>query len=242
MEFRERLAGVLLGTAVGDALGLACEGMSAKRIARRFGRVDRYHLLGRTGYVSDDTEQSALVAQSLARQPAQRDRCVKAFRRSLLGWFWRLPWGVGLAMSGANRVSDVFREFLIDATALAALGTIADVVPLTGENRIIAHYGLGNLKRSKLTGIQALIDSAGLNGQILDSYHVGFLLAPRLNASGRMGHAGLAVELLTEATPERARDTQACGSSFTRRLPRVTDWPKCPRGKTIRSHPSIRMR
>lgn len=89
--------GVLLGTAVGDALGLVCEGMSARRIARRFGRLDRYHLLGRTGYVSDDTEQSALVAQSLARHPGDLDRCVRAFRRSLLGWFWRLPWGIGLA-------------------------------------------------------------------------------------------------------------------------------------------------
>lgn len=97
MDHRERLTGVLLGTAVGDALGLACEGMSPKRIARRFGRIDRYHLLGRTGYVSDDTEQSALVAQSLARHPADLDRCVRAFRRSLLGWFWRLPWGIGLA-------------------------------------------------------------------------------------------------------------------------------------------------
>lgn len=97
MDFRDRLAGVLLGTAVGDALGLVCEGMSAKRIAGRFGRLDRYHLLGRTGYVSDDTEQSALVAQSLARHPADPERCVRAFRRSLLGWFWRLPWGIGLA-------------------------------------------------------------------------------------------------------------------------------------------------
>ncbi len=97
MEFRERFRGVLLGTAVGDALGLVCEGMSARRIARRFGRLDRYHLLGRTGFVSDDTEQSALVAQCLARHPSQRDRCVRAFRRSLLGWFWRLPWGIGMA-------------------------------------------------------------------------------------------------------------------------------------------------
>jgi ADP-ribosylglycohydrolase len=97
MEIRDRLAGVLLGTAVGDALGLVCEGMSPERIARRFGRPDRYRLLGRTGYVSDDTEQSALVAQSLARHPADLDRCVRAFRRSLLGWFWRLPWGIGLA-------------------------------------------------------------------------------------------------------------------------------------------------
>jgi ADP-ribosylglycohydrolase len=97
MDFRDRLTGVLLGTAVGDALGLVCEGMSSRRISRRFGRLDRYHLLGRTGYVSDDTEQSALVAQSLARHPGDLDRCVRAFRRSLLGWFWRLPWGIGLA-------------------------------------------------------------------------------------------------------------------------------------------------
>jgi ADP-ribosyl-[dinitrogen reductase] hydrolase len=93
----DRLAGTLLGTALGDALGLPCEGMSAPAIARRFGAVDRYRLLGRTGFVSDDTEQAALVAQSLARHPDDPDACVRDFRRALLGWFCRLPWGVGLA-------------------------------------------------------------------------------------------------------------------------------------------------
>jgi ADP-ribosylglycohydrolase len=97
VDLRDRVAGALLGTALGDALGLPCEGMSAARIARRFGRLDRFRLLGRTGYVSDDTEQSALVAQSLAKFPSDPDRCARAFRRSLVGWFWRLPWGVGLA-------------------------------------------------------------------------------------------------------------------------------------------------
>src|SRR5205085_7296672 len=103
------------------------------------------------------------------------------------GVAFKLAWGIGQAMSGGQRVSSAFREFLIEATALAALGTIADVVPLVGENRILAHWGLGGLKQSKLHGIQALIESAGLTGQNLDSYHVGFLLAPRLNACGRMG-------------------------------------------------------
>jgi ADP-ribosyl-[dinitrogen reductase] hydrolase len=93
----DRLAGTLLGTALGDALGLPAEGMSAQAIARRFGRVDRFRLLGRTGFVSDDTEQAALVAQSLARHPDDPERCVRAFRRSLLGWFCRLPWGIGRA-------------------------------------------------------------------------------------------------------------------------------------------------
>jgi single-stranded-DNA-specific exonuclease len=112
---------------------------------------------------------------------------------------FKLAWGIGLAFSGATKVSDSFRAFLMEALALAALGTVADVVPLTGENRIIVSYGLGTLKRSTLTGIQALISSAGLDGQKLDSYHIGFLLAPRLNACGRMGHARQAVQMLTDA-------------------------------------------
>lgn len=92
----DRIAGVLLGTALGDALGLPAEGMSARAIARRFGRVERFRLLGSTGFVSDDTEQSALVAQSLVREPGDPGRCARAFRRALLGWFCRLPWGVGM--------------------------------------------------------------------------------------------------------------------------------------------------
>src|SRR6476660_5066069 len=97
MVTADRIAGTLLVTALGDALGLATEGMSARAIARRFGRAERFHLIGRTGFVSDDTEQAALVAQCLARHPDDVDRCVRAFRRSLLGWFCRLPWGVGRA-------------------------------------------------------------------------------------------------------------------------------------------------
>jgi single-stranded-DNA-specific exonuclease len=120
------------------------------------------------------------------------------------GVAFKLAWGIGLAVCGAEKVDAAFREYLVEATALAALGTIADVVPLVGENRILAHWGLGGLKNSKLHGIQALIASANLTGQQLDSYHVGFLLAPRLNACGRMGHAREAVEMLTKADAGRA--------------------------------------
>src|SRR5438874_9653982 len=121
------------------------------------------------------------------------------------GVAFKLAWGIGVASRGGNpKVSTEFREYLLEATALAALGTIADVVPLVGENRILAAFGLGGLKASKLVGIQALIESAGLTGQTLDSYHVGFLLAPRLNACGRMGHAREAVEMLTRADRAKA--------------------------------------
>lgn len=122
------------------------------------------------------------------------------------GVAFKLAWGVGMAMSGANRVSESFRAFLLEATALAALGTIADVVPLVGENRVLAYYGLSGLKASKLVGIRALIQSANLTGQKLDSFHVGFLLAPRLNACGRMGHARLAVEMLTTSDAAKAME------------------------------------
>ena len=93
----DRTAGTLLGIALGDALGLPCEGMSPRSIARRFRTVDRFRLLGQTGFVSDDTEQAALIAQSLARDSHDLDACVRAFRRALLGWFCSVPWGVGLA-------------------------------------------------------------------------------------------------------------------------------------------------
>jgi single-stranded-DNA-specific exonuclease len=120
------------------------------------------------------------------------------------GVAFKLAWGIGQAVSGGSRVNDDYRDYLINATAFAALGTIADVVPLVGENRILAAFGLGGLKSSKLQGIQALIESAQLTGQKLDSFHVGFLLAPRLNACGRMGHARLAVEMMTDASQTRA--------------------------------------
>ncbi|RUL85751.1 ADP-ribosylglycohydrolase family protein [Tautonia sociabilis] len=100
-DVTDRLAGTLLGTALGDALGLPAEGMSAAAIARRFGRVDRFRMLGGIGFVSDDTEQAALVAQALARHPDDLEASVRAFRRSLLGWFCRLPFGVGLGTARA---------------------------------------------------------------------------------------------------------------------------------------------
>jgi ADP-ribosyl-[dinitrogen reductase] hydrolase len=96
----DRLVGTLLGTAVGDALGVVVEGCRGDVIARRFPELDRYGLwpFVDVGIVSDDTEQSALVAQALLRSdPGDPAPVVRAFRRSLAGWFLRLPWGLGLA-------------------------------------------------------------------------------------------------------------------------------------------------
>lgn len=91
---RERTQGALLGVALGDALGLPFEGLAERRVSHR--PLERYSLFGRTGYVSDDTEQTALIAQAFARHPAGGASFLRVLRRSIIGWFLRLPFGIGL--------------------------------------------------------------------------------------------------------------------------------------------------
>jgi single-stranded-DNA-specific exonuclease len=87
---------------------------------------------------------------------------------------------------------------------LVALATIADIAPLRGENRIFARYGLRMLAETKNLGLRALIRAAGMDGKPLTAGRVGFILAPRLNAVGRLGHALRGVELLTATTEHQA--------------------------------------
>ncbi|HUO07202.1 MAG TPA: single-stranded-DNA-specific exonuclease RecJ, partial [Phycisphaerae bacterium] len=124
------------------------------------------------------------------------------------GVAFKLAWATSQKICGTEKVSEQYRHLLMEFTALTALGTIADVVPLTGENRIIVRHGLTQLLRTQNPGLRALIDAAGYaNGERkIDCTAVGFALAPRLNAAGRMGHANEAVELLTTATPDRAEE------------------------------------
>ncbi len=117
---------------------------------------------------------------------------------------FKLAWALANEFSPGRRLEPRLREFMLSATSLAAMGTVADVVDLRGENRILTSYGLKALPECKLSGIQALIETAGLTGHQLDSFHIGFRLAPMLNAAGRMGHARLAVELLTSESSMRS--------------------------------------
>ena len=92
---------------------------------------------------------------------------------------------------------------------IAAIGTLADVVPLVGENRVIARLGLASLSAGPHTiGLRSLLDASGLSGKTIDSYHVAFILAPRVNAAGRMSTPDIATRLLLatgDAMGEEAR-------------------------------------
>lgn len=117
----------------------------------------------------------------------------------------KLAWALCQEASGASKVAPAMKDFLVQAVGLAALGTVADVVPLLDENRILVRHGLTSLKRRPGLGLAALLKVAGLDDKPrLDAEDIAFSLAPRLNAAGRLGQARLAVELLITDRPERA--------------------------------------
>lgn len=106
---------------------------------------------------------------------------------------------------GPRRVAPHMREFLMQALGWAAIGTVADVVPLVGENRVLVRYGLASLKERPGVGLAELQRLTKLTEKSqLKSEDIGFTIAPRLNAAGRLGQAPLAVELLVTDDRKRA--------------------------------------
>jgi single-stranded-DNA-specific exonuclease len=118
--------------------------------------------------------------------------------------------GVALKLVQALCVRSGRTAWLPAFVKVAAIGTLADVVPLQGENRIIAKLGLGMLSKGPhKVGLRSLLDVCGLTGKEIDSYHIGFVLAPRVNAAGRMSSPDIAARLLLasdEAMAGEARE------------------------------------
>ena len=119
--------------------------------------------------------------------------------------------GVGVAYKLVQALFDRLRHLQgglaseSDYLDLAALGTIADIVPLTDENRIIVRYGLEKMENSIHTGLKALLEECGLLGKKLKSGQISYIVAPRINAAGRMDTAQMALNLLLEEDYEDAR-------------------------------------
>lgn len=128
------------------------------------------------------------------------------------------PCGCALAFKTAWAVADRlrhlaggegavrFRAFLRDAMGLVSLATVADVVDLVGENRVLVAHGLVALRASEHPGLRALLEAAEVGALPLTTEDVAFRLAPRLNAAGRLSRPGLVIDLLTCEEAPRARE------------------------------------
>jgi len=123
------------------------------------------------------------------------------------GVAFKLAWAVAQRASGGDRVRPDLREVLLDLLGLAALGLVADVVPLRDENRVIVKHGLKRLVERPSLGVRALLTAAGFAAdKPVRAEDVSFRLAPRLNAAGRLGYAGFVVELLTTPKAKKAEE------------------------------------
>ncbi|MDO5401418.1 MAG: single-stranded-DNA-specific exonuclease RecJ [Eubacteriales bacterium] len=112
--------------------------------------------------------------------------------------------GVGVAFKLAAALSGDQDQVLADYADMVCLGTVADVMPLQGENRVFVSRGLAMLAHTGRPGIAALMAESGCTPENVTASSIGFMLAPRINAAGRMGQIGLAVELFLTQDPRRA--------------------------------------
>jgi single-stranded-DNA-specific exonuclease len=178
-EVMERLqaAGVRLVVSVDCGI----RGAEAARRARELG-ID----LIITDHHEPDTELPAALA---VINPKRRD-CAYPDK-------WLAGVGVALKLVQALLRQAGREHWLPGFIKVAAIGTLADVVPLVGENRVIAKLGLDLLTRGPhKVGLRSLLEVSGLAGKTIDSYHIAFMLAPRVNAAGRMSTPDIATRLL----------------------------------------------
>lgn len=150
--------------------------------------------------ISDHHEPSDQVPEALALLDPKRDGCSYPFRQLA---------GVGVAFKLIQAVSkkmelpaEDWRKFI----DLVALGSAADIVPLVDENRVLVSKGLEKINKLESTGIQALVRSSGLEGKKIGTGQVVFIMAPRINAVGRLGNAERAVHLLVTESREQAEE------------------------------------
>ncbi|GAB4137048.1 MAG: single-stranded-DNA-specific exonuclease RecJ [Planctomycetota bacterium] len=160
--------------------------------------IDEIQGLGCDVIVTDHHGTSENVASSFAMlNPRLPDAGYPDRDLAGVGVAFRLATAVAESLGQGLLRTPEFADFLLDAMACVALGTIADVAPLIGENRVLTYHGLRALAQSRNPGIRALLDSAGLSHRSPEVEDIAFRIAPLINAAGRMGDAMQAVELLT---------------------------------------------
>ena len=155
--------------------------------------------LGMDVVITDHHECKDVLPDAVAVVDPHRSDCDYPFKH-LAGCGVALK--LVLALGGENREDALFARYC----TLAAIGTIADVMRMEGENRTIVSCGLEALPHTDFVGVHALLKEAGLLGKPITSIQIGFVLSPRINAAGRMGAADLAADLLETDDPARAEE------------------------------------
>jgi single-stranded-DNA-specific exonuclease len=151
-----------------------------------------HHLVG------DDLPKESIIINP--KQPGEQYP-FKDF--SAGGLAWKLACALLDKMNTKDKTkSNIFLKWLLD---LAAISTICDMVPLVGENRVIARYGVIVLRQTRRAGLKSMYELAHIKPDTIDPYHVGFLIGPRINAPGRMDHASPAFYCLVSDDPSEAR-------------------------------------
>jgi len=153
--------------------------------------------------VTDHHEPEAQTAPAFALINPKLGTVPELANLSGVGVAFKLAHGLVKTGRSENRKNAAVID-LRDYLDIAALGTVADIVPLIKENRIIVRYGLEKLAESKWPGMTALKDTAGMRGEP-DTYHLGFQLGPRINAAGRIGQPMEALMLLITPDPSQAK-------------------------------------
>ncbi|MBK9384733.1 MAG: single-stranded-DNA-specific exonuclease RecJ [Planctomycetes bacterium] len=119
---------------------------------------------------------------------------------------FKLAWALCETLTARHRESEEVRGFLRDALAWVAIGTICDVMPMVDENRALVRFGLQAIRRSPNLGLRALLDHARIGERALTPRDISFRVGPRINAAGRVAHAGLAVRLFTAESFAEAQE------------------------------------
>ncbi len=141
--------------------------------------------------------------------------------RESCGYPFKYLSGVGVAFKLAEAICGKFLKEYLD---LVCLGTVSDIVPLTGENRVFAKYGLACLRETSKIGIRALIKASGLSKKRIDETHIGYILGPRINSTGRISSPNTSLKLLlTESEEEAEHLAGILNSENSRRQALVED-------------------
>lgn len=167
--------------------------------------------LGLELIVTDHHEPRETLPDAAVRvHPRLPDHSYPFDKLSGSGVAFKLAWALCQKACGSDKVTERYRNYLLDSVCLAALGTVADVVPLHDENRILVRHGLNRLRTAPSAGLRALMTAAGLGeGADVRAADIGYRLGPRLNAAGRLGCARIIVDLLTTTVPAKAAELAA---------------------------------